>query len=101
MNIPNEILNLIFSFRENHPTAIIMKPIINDYKINCYEEPDEEPDGVYYNNFINWTLEVLIDEKIKKYPRKIRGKKYIEWVNRSINFKIKYEGKYYLEEFLV
>jgi hypothetical protein len=34
MNFPDEILNLIFSFRGSHPLAIIIKSEINKYLIS-------------------------------------------------------------------
>jgi hypothetical protein len=58
-NLPNEILNIIFSFRENHPTAKIMKPIINDYN-------KSDDNGDYYFTFQQWTFENLLEEKLNK-----------------------------------
>ena len=33
--LPNEILNLIFSFRSPHPVALILSPIFKNWKLLC------------------------------------------------------------------
>jgi hypothetical protein len=33
--LPNEILNLIFSFRSPHPVALILSPIFKNWKFLC------------------------------------------------------------------
>jgi hypothetical protein len=38
MNFPDEILNLIFSFRENHPTAILIKNAVIETKNNFHRD---------------------------------------------------------------
>jgi hypothetical protein len=57
--LPIEILNIIFSYRENHPTAKIMKPIIDDYN-------KSDDNGDYYFRFHQFTLENLLEEKLNK-----------------------------------
>jgi hypothetical protein len=44
--IPNEIINIILSYRGKHPTAIIIESIIKDYC--CKEEKNPE---FWYDNY--------------------------------------------------
>jgi hypothetical protein len=113
MNFPNEILNLIFSFRENHPIAKILKPYIEEYH-------NSADNGDYYFSFKELTLENLLAEKLNKskkiiesakisykkeffnnygfiadyktvnyFINEIKNKITSDWHDRSIDFKIK------------
>jgi hypothetical protein len=53
--LPNEILNLIFSFRGAHPLVKIVQPLINNY-INSNNN----------NDYYYYTLNIIFDENIER-----------------------------------
>jgi hypothetical protein len=57
--LPNEILNLIFSFRGAHPLVKIVQPLIYNY-INSNNNND------YYYKFYYYTLNIIFDENIER-----------------------------------
>lgn len=73
MNLPIEIINIILSYRQIHPTAKIMKNcMINYYFSGNFLE---------YGDFISFSthtfMNLLTDQN--KY----------QWLSRSMNFKLK------------
>jgi len=71
--LPNEIINIILSYRGKHPIAIIIDSIIEDYY--CKEEKNPE---FWYDNYSSkFTFEewyFLYRNWLQKYV--IRSKKY-------------------------
>jgi hypothetical protein len=71
--LPNEIINIILSYRGKHPTSIIIESIIQDY--NFKEE--KNPEFWYDNYSTKYTFEewyFLYRNWLQKYL--LRSKKY-------------------------
>ena len=65
VNLPNEIINLIFSYKQNHESTKLMCKIINDYKIN-----------IYYNTFYDYYFNTYFYKKRVRIYNYSLSKKY-------------------------
>jgi hypothetical protein len=71
--LPNEIINIILSYRGKHPTAIIMENIFQDYNV----KEEKNPEFWYDNYSSKFTFEewyFLYRNWLQKYV--LRSKKY-------------------------